>query len=318
MPYGDGPLVERTSSAEAHFELMALINILAAGLGVEAIEGPGDEGEGEDWTPGVAAEPYLPQIRDQLGEIKDLLGQSLAASGALQAEAQAILDTHAQSASQYFQDLEQPDYYPFADMPSGTDARDLPDGGRLFTLPDGVFLRANPDGIIFAVMEDGYAAKLEPALGGVVALPDGREFTLVQEAILATHEVAGIEGLPLDIEPVQVANGRFSLNLPGGIRLEVSHPDRLAMVINPLGTVVVLSASRIEGLGEEVSARTVPGGARAFISLESNHQGVIEADGTIHAALSNGLDLVIRFPDEDGDQSSEGPDSPEKICEERE
>ena len=48
------------------------------------------------------------------------------------------------------------------------------------------------------------------------------------------------------------------------------------------------------------------------------YKGVIEADGTIHVAMANGLDLVIHFPDDDG--SNGDPDSgnsPGSICEER-
>ena len=76
-------------------------------------------------------------------------------------------------------------------------------------------------------------------------------------------------------------------------------------------------AHRIEGIGEEVTARIVAGGARGFTSRESNHQGIIEANGTIHVALSNGLDLVIHFPKAAGDPGSEPQDETKSICEER-
>ena len=257
-------------------------------------------------------------IEEKLGGIMTLLQAAHESSEELRIQAQEVLEAHEQSAQEYMGQLTgEPDFYPFVEMPPGTLVRDLPDGGRLFTLADGVFVRTHPDGTIFAIMHDGLASVLEPAQGGIVTLPDGRELVMVHEALIATHEVAGIAGLPLDIDPVQVASGRFSVELPGEILLEVLHQDRLAMVINPTGTVVVLGISRIEGIGEEVRARIVAGGARGFISMESNHQGVIEADGTIHAALSNGLDLVIRFPEMADDPSSVQPDESETICEER-
>ena len=89
-----------------------------------------------------------------------------------------------------------PDFDPFVTMPAGTVVRDLPDGGRLFTLADGVMVRVGPDGRLTAIGMDGSVALLEPARGGVVTLPDGRELTLKPEAVRMTHEAAGIEGLP--------------------------------------------------------------------------------------------------------------------------
>ena len=90
------------------------------------------------------------------------------------------------------------------------------------------------------------------------------------------------------------------------------------MIGNPSGTVVVLGIFKIEGVGENVETRLVPGGAKGFTALESGHKGIVEAGGTIHLAMANGLDLVIRFP-EDGDtgQGSEPSDGPACICEER-
>ena len=81
---------------------------------------------------------------------------------------------------------------------------------------------------------------------------------------------------------------------------------------------VVLGISRIEGVGEDIEVRLVPGGAKGFTATESGHKGVIEADGTIHVAMANGLDLVIHFPDDDGSNGDPGSDSvPGCICEER-
>ena len=303
---GGGPIVEQTSSSPSHYEIMALVHLLADGLGVT-------DGEGE--------EPYLRQIRDSLAEIKGILQQSYDASEALRAEAQTVLEAHAESAQQYMQVVNQPtppDFDPFVAMPAGTVVRDLPDGGRLFTLADGVMVRLGPDGILTAIESSGEATLLEPARGGVVTLPDGRELTLKPEAVQVTHEAAGIEGLPLDIDPVSTAQGRYRVELPGGYRLDVFQLERTAMIGNPAGTSVVIGISRIEGVGEDIEVRLVPGGAKGFAAMESGHKGVIEADGTVHIALANGLDLVIHFPDGDdagGVPGSGGPSA--GICEER-
>jgi len=175
-----------------------------------------------------------------------------------------------------------------------------------------------PDGRLTAIGMDGSVTLLEPARGGVVTLPDGRDLMLRPEAVRVTHEAAGIEGLPLDIDPIQTAQGRYRIELPGGYRLDVFQSERTAMIGNPAGTSVVLGISRIEGVGEDVEVRLVPGGAKSFAAMESGHKGVIEADGTIHVAMANGLDLVVHFPDDDdsnGDTGSGG--SPACICEER-
>ena len=303
---GGGPIIEQTSSSPSHYEIMALVRLLAAGLGVT-------DGEGE--------EPYLRKIRDSLAEIKGILQQSHDASEALRAEAQTVLEAHAESAQQYMQVVDQPmppDFDPFVAMPAGTALRDLPDGGRIFTLADGVMVRVGPDGKLTAIGMDGSVTLLEPARGGVVTLPDGRELMLKPEAVRVTHEAAGIEGRPLDIDPIQTAQGRYRIELPGGYRLDVFQSERTAMIGNPAGTSVVLGISRIEGVGEDIEVRLVPGGAKGFTAMESGHKGVIEADGTIHVAMANGLDLVIHFPDDDGSNGDPGSDSvPGCICEER-
>jgi hypothetical protein len=303
---GGGPIIEQTSSSPSHYEIMALVRLLAAGLGVT-------DGEGD--------EPYLLQIRDSLAEIKGILQQSHDASEALRAEAQTVLEAHAESAQQYMQAVDQPmppNFDPFVTMPAGTVVRDLPGGGRLFTLADGVMVRVGPDGRLTAIGMDSSVALLEPARGCVVTLPDGRELTLKPEAVRMTHEAAGIEGLPLDIDPNQTAQGRYRIELPGGYRLDVFQSERTAMIGNPAGTSVVLGISRIEGVGEDIEVRLVPGGAKGFTATESGHKGVIEADGTIHVVMANGLDLVIHFPDDDGSNGDPGSDTPPGcICEER-
>jgi len=304
----DGPIIEQTSSSSSHYEIMALARLLAAGLGVCP------DGEEE--------EPYLLQVKNSLAEMKDILEQSHNASEAIRAEAQIVLEAHAESAQEYMQQVEQPespDFHPFVSMPEGTTVRDLPDGGRIFTLADGVLVRVNTDGSFVSIDQDGTAVTLEPSRGGIITLPDSRELTLKPEAIRVMHEAAGIEGLPLDIDPVQTAQDHYRVELQDGYRLDVSHKDQTAMIGNPVGTVDVLGIARIEGIGEDVQVRLVPGGAKGFTATESGHKGIIEADGTIHLSMANGLDLVIRFPENAGTGEKPGHDGVALvICEERE
>ena len=276
---GDGevtlPIIEQTSSSEHHYELMALIQSFGG-------------------------------IAEDVHAIRTIMEQGFTITDTLRQEVQAVLDAHAQSAQEYIRQVEEPvpvDYNPFATMPIGTTVRDLPDGGRLFGFTDGAFLRVFPDGQMSAIGEDGTSAAIAPASGGKVTLPDGRELTLVSEAVRVTHEAAGIEGLPDGVEPVLASQGRYSVDLPDGTRLEVHHRERTASVINLSGTIAVLGITRTEGIGEEVQVQLISGGAKSFRCLESRHAGMIEANGTIHLSLSGGLNLVIRFS-----ESSPGSD----------
>jgi hypothetical protein len=257
----EGLIIEQTSSSPSHYELMALAN--------------------------------------ELAEIKQILLQSHQASEALREEAQTVLQAHAQSAQEYIQHVDQPespDFFPFIAMPAGTTVRDLQDGVRLFTLADGVLLRANADNSIVCIDLNASVVVLDPASSGVVTLPDGRELTLHPSVLTATHEVAGIEGLPVDIDPVIVAEGRYRIDLPDGFRLDVNQEARLATVCNPTGTIDILGIGRVEGVGEKITVRLLAGGAKGFSSSESGHGGLIESDGTIHLSLKGGQDLIIRFP----------------------
>jgi hypothetical protein len=279
--YGDdernGPIIEQTSSSPHHYELMALLS--------------------------------------ELGQIKEILLQSNQASEALRTEAQTVLQAHAQGAQEYLQQVDQPepiDYFPFIAMPAGTTVRDLPDGGRLFILADGVLVRANAENSIVCIGLDASAVVLDPAHGGVVTLPDGRELTFHPSVLTATHEAAGIEGLPLDIDPVLVAEGRYRIDLPDGFRLDVNHEAHMVVICNPAGTIDILGIDRIDGVGEKVTVRLLAGGAKGFSCEESGHGGLIETDGTIHLSLNSGQDLIIRFPNvleqpEDGSDSSDEP-----------
>jgi hypothetical protein len=281
----EGPIIEQTSSSPSHYELMALAN--------------------------------------ELAEIKQILLQSHQASEALRAEAQTVLQAHAQSAQEYIQQVEQPDpldFFPFLSMPAGTTVRDLPDGGRLFTLADGIFVRANADNSIVCIGLDASAVVLEPARGGVVALPDGRELTLHPSALTATHESAGIEGLPADIDPVLVAEDRYRIDLPGGLRLDVNHKARVVTICNPVGTIDIICIGRIEGVGEKITVRLLAGGAKGFACSESGHGGLIESNGSIHLSLKGGQDLIIRFPDDPSHEEGGSGSNDEPcilICERR-
>jgi hypothetical protein len=288
--YGDeeieGPIIEQTSSSPAHYELMALAN--------------------------------------ELAQIKQIMLQGHQSSEALRTEAETVLQAHAQSAQEYIQQVDQPepsDFFPFISMSAGTTVRDLPEGGRLFTLADGVLVRANADNSIVSIGLDGETAVLEPARGGVVTLPDGRDLTLHPSALTATHETAGIEGLPIDIDPVLVAEGRYRIDLPSGFRLDINHKARLISVCNPAGTIDILGIDRTEGVGEKITVRLLAGGAKGFTCSESGHGGLIQSDGTIHLSLKGGQDLIIRFPDafdqvEDGSDENDEPCT--LVCERRE
>jgi len=210
-----------------------------------------------------------------------------------------VLQAHAEAAKNYVKQVPTPpppDSAPFESLPTGTTVRELPDGGRLFGLPTGDQIRVLPDGTMGFIGASGDSSPVAPVRGRQVPLPSGMSLTLRAEAVRVTHEAAGIAGLPDEVEPERVAESRYSVALPGGIRLDVHHAECSAVVINPTGTVVYLSPDRIEGIGETVEITLLPGGSKSFAAQESGHRGVVEAEGTIHLALSNGLDLVIRFP----------------------
>jgi hypothetical protein len=229
------------------------------GYGEDEIEGPIIE-----QTSSSPSHYELMALANELSQIKQLILQSHQASEALRDEAQIVLQAHAQSAQEYIHQVDQPespDFFPFISMPAGNTVRDLPEGGRIFSLPD------------------------------------GRELTLHPSMLTATHEAAGVEGLPIDIDPVLVAEGRYRIDLPDALRLDVNHKAHLVTICNPAGIIDILGIDRIEGVGEKVTVRLLPGGAKGFTCAESGHGGLIESDGTIHLSLEGGQDLIIRFPD---------------------
>jgi hypothetical protein len=279
-------VIEQTSSSENHYELMAVAQALSDGLGLGQTE------------------PYLRQMQDDLHVIRVLMEQTFAVSEMMRQEAQRILALHEQSAGEYLRHLDDDtDAHPFQSVPAGTTIRDLPDGGRLFSFSDGSFLRALPDGGMVSVGDDGTSKPVAPSRAGNVTLPDGRELSLVNDAVTVTHESCGIEGLPHDVEPTLAADGRYSAMLQNGIRLDVLRSERLIVIGNPTGTVNVIGIGRIDGIGEEVQARVISGGSKSFRATESGHAGMIEADGTIHLSLGTGLNLVVRFPEDAGEGS---------------
>ena len=91
---------------------------------------------------------HLSGIREELSGIRTLLEASHAASEAMRGQAQAYLEAQQARTQEYLEQVQiepEPDFYPFVELPVGTEPRDLPDGNRLFTLPDGMILRTTDD-----------------------------------------------------------------------------------------------------------------------------------------------------------------------------
>ncbi|MHB1462000.1 MAG: hypothetical protein ACYC1M_12015 [Armatimonadota bacterium] len=265
-------ILEQTSSSESHYELTALSGVVT-------------------------------ELSAQVRAIRLLLEQSFAVSELMRGEAQRILALHEQSAGEYLRSLDDDaDAYPFKEVPAGTTIRDLPAGGRLFSFSDGTLLRVLPGSAMVYVGEDGEVTPVAQSRAGKVVLPGGMELILLHDAITVTHQSCGIEGLPSDVEPTLASDGRYSAVLPDGVRLDVLKSDRLVVISNPTGTVNVIGLHRIEGIGEEMQARSISGGAKSFRAVESTHAGMIEVDGSVHLSLASGLDLVIRFPNDNEEQ----------------
>ena len=91
---------------------------------------------------------HLSGIREELSGIRTLLEASHSASEAMRGQAQAYLEAQQARTQEYLDQVQiepEPDFYPFVELPAGTEPRDLPDGNRLFTLPDGMILRTTDD-----------------------------------------------------------------------------------------------------------------------------------------------------------------------------
>lgn len=189
-----------------------------------------------------------------------------------------------------------PDFFPFVELPAGTIIRDLPDGGKLFILPDGLILRTGCENALVVIDVDGVPVPVQGGPDGLVTIAPGRQLQLAQGFLRLTHEAAGIAGLPVDIVPTQSAPGRVSVQLSCGTRIDVHQDGGLITVLSPSGTIGIIGAGRIDGIGESIQSRVLAGGIRSFTFEQSGHAGVIEADGTIHLCLASGEDLTISFP----------------------
>jgi hypothetical protein len=243
---------------------------------------------------------HLSGIREELSGIRTLLEAGHVASEAMRGQAQAYLEAQQARTQEYLDQVQigpEPDFYPFVELPAGTEPRDLPDGNRLFTLPDGMILRTTDDQRI-CVIDGGEQQVVTPGPGTTIEVSPGRLYTLIESYLRSTQEAAGVSGLPAGIEPTAMGAGRFAVVLPEGIRLDVDHRERFITLINPAGAIDIIGIGRIEGIGETIAVRLLSGGAKGFQCGQSGHGGLIEADGTIHLGLKNGLDLVVRFQGE--------------------
>jgi hypothetical protein len=243
---------------------------------------------------------HLSGIREELSGIRTLLEAGHAASEAMRGQAQAYLEAQQARTQEYLDQVQigpEPDFYPFVELPAGTEPRDLPDGNRLFTLPDGMILRTTDDQRI-CVIDGGEQQVVTPGPGTTIEVSPGRLYTLVESYLRSTQEAAGISGLPAGIKPTAMGAERFAVDLPEGIRLDVDHRERFITLINPAGPIDIIGIGRIEGIGETIAVRLLSGGARGFQCGQSGHGGLIETDGTIHLGLKSGLDLVVRFQGE--------------------
>ncbi len=243
---------------------------------------------------------HLSGIREELSGIRTLLEAGHVASEAMRGQAQAYLEAQQARTQEYLEQVQiepEPDFYPFVELPAGTEPRDLPDGNRLFTLPDGMILRTTDDHRI-CVIDAGEQQVVTPGPGTTIEVAPGRLYTLIESYLRSTQEAAGISGLPAGIEPTAMGAERFAVVLPEGIRLDVDHRERFITLINPAGPIDIIGIGRIEGIGETIAARLLSGGAKGFQCGQSGHGGLIEADGTINLGLKSGLDLVVRFQGE--------------------
>lgn len=278
-----GPLIEQTDSGENHYILNALTVCLNG-------------------------------IQTEIAGIRTLMEASYNASQLLQQQAQEALEAHKQNAQETLDRITaepSPDFYPFVEMPAGTNVRDLPDGNRLFTLSDGVILKTNADHTL-AVIVDGEARQVIPDNGTWVEVTPGQIFELQAGWIKTTAAQAGIEGLPPIANVSQLAESRFSIDLPP-YRLLLDQSAQVLSVINPSGTIDLLGISAISSVGAETSMRVLPDGSKGFTCADSGHGGLIDKDGTIRLSLKSGDDLIIRFPC--GDAAASPDSEKERFCE---
>ncbi len=248
-------------------------------------------------------EDKLQAIGTTLVAMENTFEASHQASEAIRTQAEAAIAANQQQVATYLQNVNPPpeepppvDPYPFESLPEGATASDLPDGGRLFGLTNGDMIRVSADGTIAFIGADGEAQPLTPALGREIALPNGASLRLDPAAVRVTHETAMVTGLPVEVEPEQVGEGRFLAPIAEGAVLTVNHQDRTATIFHLAGTTVLLSYPRIEAFGEKVEVGILPGGIKNFATEESGLRGLVELDGTIRLATANGPRSHHPFP----------------------
>ena len=159
---------------------------------------------------------HLSGIREELSGIRTLLEAGHAASEAMRGQAQAYLEAQQAKTQEYLDQVQvepEPDFYPFVELPAGTEPRDLPDGNRLFTLPDGMILRTTDDQRI-CVIDAGEQHVVTPGPGTAIEVAPGRLYTLAESYLRSTQEAAGVSGLPAGIEPTAMGAERFAVDLP--------------------------------------------------------------------------------------------------------
>ena len=125
---------------------------------------------------------HLSGIREELSGIRTLLEAGHAASEVMRGQAQAYLEAQQARTQEYLDQVQvepEPDFYPFVELPAGTEPRDLPDGNRLFTLPDGMILRTTDDQRI-CVIDAGEQQVVTPGPGTAIEVAPGRLYTLVE------------------------------------------------------------------------------------------------------------------------------------------
>lgn len=267
----------------------------------------------------------LMEIAKQLEGIRLVLEAMFAASQALQLQAQAYLQNQKTHAESFIERLEVPDYYPFVTLPQGTTCQDQPNGDRIFYLPGTVIILVRHDHTII-VIHDGTATNVEVPLSGQVVLPNGQTYEVHHDYLVVTQTMAGIEGLPPDVQPIQIGRGRYRVDFPDGIVLTVWHQlavddvhpaqDCMLSVANPTGGFLVLSRKGIQGIGIEVQVRLLADAALAFrVQPDGNPDGVqyLHAgtarpmQGIVEVALSNGHTVVYSCGrNGDGDSGGDG------------